>query len=133
MLLVDKNTPKTAPTSLFLTRAEFKELYPHLLSDRINYLFKYDKPLNVLDAEAKLLMKKYSHVLKWEQDLGIVQSNRHQELMKLNYGEVKRVGGKLGFSFAELQAKKLLLIDRIVSEEITVAARLAKTRVTKGD
>ena len=133
MLIIDKNTRPAAPTSLFLTRAEFKELYPHLLTDRKSYIFKYDKPLNVPDGEAKLLMRKYPRVLKWEEDLGIVKSNRHQELMKLTYGEVKRVGGKLGFSFKDLQGKKLLLIERIVSEEITVAARAKKARATKGN
>ena len=133
MLLVDKNTTPVAPTSLFLTRAEFKGLYPHLLTDRKSYVFKYDKPLNVPDGEAKLLLKKYPHVLRWEEKFDINKSNRHQELNNLKYGEVKRIGGKLGFSFKDLQGKKPVLIERIVSEEITRAARTAKAKALKGN
>lgn len=129
MLLVDKNTTPAAPTSLFLTRAEFKELYPHLLTDRKSYIFKYDKPLNVPDGEGKLLLKKYPHVSRWEEKFTINRSKRHQELMELKYGEVKRVGGELGFSFKELQPKKVILIEKIVSREIKNAAREAKARL----
>ena len=48
----------------------------------------------------------------------------------MTYGEVKRIGGKLGFSFTELHAKKAILIERIVSREIKNVARAAKAKVT---
>ena len=130
MLLVDKHTTPTAPTSLFLTRAEFKKLYPHLLTGRKGYIFKYDKPLNIPDGEARLLLRKYPHVLRWEEKFDINKSDRHQELFKLKYGEIKRLGGKLGFSFTELHAKKMILIERIISKEIRLAAIAAKAKVT---
>ncbi len=133
MLLVDKNTTPTAPTSLFLERAEYKKLYPHLLTGRKSYIFKYDKPLNIPDGEARLLLRKYPHVLRWEEKFDINKSNRHQELYKLKYGEIKRLGGKLGFSFTELHAKKIILIERIISKEIRLAAIAAKAKATKGD
>lgn len=130
MLLIDKNTTPSSPTSLFLTRAEIKVIYPHLILDRKSYIFKYDKPLIVPDVEAKLLLRKYPHVLRWEEKFAINKSNRHQELNKLNYGEVKRVAGGLGFSFKEMHAPKLILIEKIVSKEIKNAARAAKAKVT---
>ncbi len=131
MLLIDKNTTPSAPTSLFLTRAEYKKLYPHSLTGRKNYLFKHDKPLNLPDAEARLLLRKYPHVLKWEEKFAVNKSERHHELAELKYGEVKRIGGKLGFSFTELHAKKLILIERIISKEIRIAATEAKSEAKK--
>lgn len=131
MLLIDKNTTPSAPTSLFLTRAEYKKLYPHSLTGRKNYLFKYDKPLNLPDAEARLLLRKYPHVLRWEEKFGVNKSNRHQELAKLTYGAIKKMGGKLGFSFTELHAKKIILIERIISKEIRITATEAKSEAKK--
>ena len=126
MLLIDKNTTPPSPTSLFLTREQLKTTYPHLLTGRKSYIFKYDKPLNVPDVEAKLLLKKYPHVLRWEEKFTINKSKRHQELNDMTYGEVKRIGGKLEFSWKELQAKKLILIEKVISKEIKNAARAAK-------
>ena len=128
MLLIDKNTTHSAPTSLFLTREELKGLYPHLLTGRKSYVFKYDKPLNAPDGEGKLLLKKYPHVAKWEEKFAINKSGRHQELNELSYGEVKRVAGDLGFSFKEMHAKKLILIEKIISKEIKNAAIEAKAK-----
>ncbi|NHZ84285.1 MAG: hypothetical protein GWP19_00200 [Planctomycetia bacterium] len=128
MLLIDQRATLTAPSSLFLTRAEIKGLYPHLLTGRKSYIFKYDKPLNIPDGEGRLLLKKYPHVLKWEEKFAINKSNRHQELNKLTYGEVKRAAGKIGFSFKEMHAPKLILIEKIVSKEIKLAAIEAKAK-----
>ena len=133
MDLIDTRATELPPTSLFLTRFEFKEIYPYRLNSRLNYLFKYDKPTDVPDAEAKLLLKKYPHLLKWKKQLNIVETNRHQELMKVKYGDLKKMGGKLGMSFKELQGVKLLLIDRIVAKEIEIKQLAAKAKANKKD
>lgn len=128
MLLIDKNTTPVAPTSLFLLKEEIKGLYPHLLTGRRSYVFKYDKPLNVPDGEGKLLLKKYPHVLRWEEKFAVNKSERHQELAKLSYVLVKRVAGELGFSFTEMHSTKLVLIEKIISKEIKNAAIEAKAK-----
>ncbi len=119
MLLLDQRATAVAPSSLFLTRAEFKALYPHKLTGRMDYIFKYDKPLNVQDGEGKLLLRKYPHVLKYEPDLGIVKTDRHRELeKKYDYYKLKKMGTALGMSFKEITIKKEVLIDRIVTKEL---------------
>jgi len=120
MKLIDQKTTPNMPTSYFLTRAEFKELYPHRLNSRISYIFKYDQPKDINDGEAKLLLKKYPHIIKWEEKLEIAQTNRHEELGKLKYNKLKKVGGDLGMTFKEIQGKKEVLIDNIVKKEIEI-------------
>jgi len=120
MLLIDQKTTPNVPTSYFLTRAEFKEIYPHRLNSRLSYVFYYDQPKEINEGEAKLLLKKYSHLLKWEKKLEIDETNRHQELSKMKYKNLKTVGGKLGMTFKELQGTKEVLIDNIVKKEIEI-------------
>ena len=131
MLLIDQRARFNAPSSLFLTRAEFKELYPHRLNSRISYVFKHDEPKEVDNGEAKLLLAKYPHILKWKKQLNIVKTNRHQELDNLKYGDLKKMGGKMGMSFKELQGTKEVLIDKIVTNEIVAKSIAAKAKALK--
>lgn len=126
MKLIDTRATLTAPTSLFLTRAEFKELYPHKLNSRMNYLFKHDQPKEVDKDEAQLLLKKYSHVIRWEKRLEIIETDRHQELNKIKYPYLKRVAADAGVSFKLLRAKKPVLIDHIVKQELENAKKASE-------
>ncbi len=128
MLLVDQRATAVAPSSLFLTRAEFKALYPHKLHHRMDYVFRYDKPKEVENDEAKLLMKKYPHVIRWEAKLDIVKTERHHELEKLDYYKLKKLGSSIGMGFKEITIKREILIDRIVTKEIEI-----KQLETEGD
>lgn len=122
MLLIDTRATETAKSSLFLTREEFKEIYPHRLNSRINYIFFHSKPEEVANEEAKLLLKKYRHLAKWEPELNIVETDRHRELNEINYRKLKTMGAKLGIVFKELAVKKPILVDRIVKKEIENAS-----------
>ena len=120
MLLIDKRATAVAKTSLFLLRAEFKKLYPHRFSGKINYVFKYDQAKEIENGEAKLLMKKYPHVIKWEEIIKLGETERHEELNKIKYQTLKNMGAKIGLTFKELYSKKPKLINLIVAKEIEI-------------
>ena len=120
MLLVDKRATVTAKTSLFLTSMEFQEIYPHKLNNRIDYLFKYNQPKEVNNDEAKLLMKKYSHVIKWEEKLELGKTERHEELDKLSIQKLKQVASGLKMTWKEMQGRKPKLINAIAAKEIEI-------------
>ena len=132
MLLVDQKATAVAPSPVFLTRAEFKEIYPHRLSGRINYVFKYNRPKEVNDGEAKILIKKYSHIIEWEEKVKMGKTERHEELDKLKYQELKTIGAKVGLVFKELAVKKPILINKIVDKEIGIAQIEEKLKGDKG-
>ncbi len=121
MLLIDQRATIVAPSSVFLTRAEFKELYPHKLNGRINYVFKYNRPKEVNNGEAKLLLKKYSHIIKWEKIIKLGATERHEELNKVLYQDLKKLAAEVGVSFKDSAVKQTLLIDRIIAKEIEIA------------
>ena len=131
MKLTDKRARVNIPSSLFLTRGEFKELYPHLLTSRINYIFKHNVPKEVPDGEAKLLMKKYPHVLRWEPEVDFDETSRHQELKKLKYQDLKKLGSSLGMPFKELSQKTPFLINSIVEKEKAIEKEKAEAKVKK--
>ena len=133
MKLIDTRATKLAASSLFLTRAEFRDLYPHRLNSRIDYLFKGGVPKDVPEAEAKILMEKYDHILKWEEKLNIVQTNRHQELDKKGYNELKKYAGTLEIPFKKMRVKKMLLIDHIVAKEIQIHTIKEKAKANRRD
>jgi len=128
MKLIDTRATDTMPTSLFLSRAEFKELYPHKLNSRINYIFKFDQPMDVNDEEAKLLMKKYPHVVRWDKSGETVETNRHQELGKMKYTELKKHGITLGLEYKDMMIKRPELIELIVKKEIEIETAKAKQK-----
>jgi len=132
MKLIDTRATDTMPTSLFLTRAEFRELYPYRLNSRMNYIFKHDQPKNVPDGEAKILLKKYPHVIRWDKTAEIPQTNRHQELEKMKYNDLKKYAGTLKMPFSETRVKRDILIDKIVAKEIEISALQAKAKALKG-
>jgi len=139
MLLIDTRTTELMPTSLFLTRAEFRKLYPHRLNSRMSYVFKHDQPLEVPDDEAKLLLEKYPHVLvfgekpKDKKEEKTFASNRHQELSKLKYRDIQKLGRELGMVNKDVMIKTDLLIDAVVAKEIEVDAETKKAAALKRD
>ena len=120
MKLIDERATEEAPSSLFLERAEYRELYPHIMGSRINYIFKYDQPKEVPDEEAALLMKRYSHVITWKKKIELGKTDRHKALSKMGYNDVKKIAGKLGFTFAQTAIAKSLLINNIVDTETKI-------------
>ena len=117
MLLVDNKTTDHSKTSYFLLREEFKELYPTKVNGRMNYIFRHKQPTNVIDGEAKLLMKKFPHLTRWRKHEEAPETNRHAELEKMKYQALKTLGAKAGLNFKELGCKRDILIDRIVDKE----------------
>jgi len=132
MKLIDTRATEEAPSSLFLTRFEFMDLYPYRLNSRMNYIFKHDQPKEVPDGEAKLLMKKYPHVIKWDKTGAIVETNRHQELNDMKYNDLKKYAATLSMPFGEIRVKRDILIHKIVAKEIEVKALKEKTKALKG-
>ncbi len=117
MLLVDKKATENSRSSLFLIKEEFKELYPTKVNSRMNYIFSHEQPIDIIDGEAKLLMKKYKHLVKWGKHEKSPQTDRHAELQKMKYQALKTLGAKAGLNFKELGCKRDILIDRIVDKE----------------
>jgi len=117
MLLVDKKATENSKSSLFLTKEEFKELYPNKVNSRINYIFAHAQPQEVITGEAKLLMKKYPHLIKWGKNLDEKPTARVKELQEMKYGDLKTLGAKVGLNFRELGCTKPILIDRILEKE----------------
>lgn len=131
MKLLDERATDVAGTSLFLSRAEYRELYPHRMGSRINYLFKYDKPMEVPDKEAELLLEKYSHVIIFKEKIELGTTERHKELAKMKYIDIKRTALKLGFTFAEAAIVKNLLINNIVDTETRISEATKKEKDKK--
>ena len=117
MLLVDRKATENSKSSLFLTKEEFKEIYPNKVNSRINYIFSHAQPQEVISGEAKLLMKKYPHLVKWGKSVDENPTDRLRELQSIKYGDLKTLGAKLGLTFKELGCTKPILIDRILEKE----------------
>ena len=65
MWIVDNDTVPHAPTSKFIDRKEFNEIYPdteHV--KRLNYIFKHRIPLQVSAKEGSVLVCKYPSVVE---------------------------------------------------------------------
>lgn len=131
MKLLDERATEEAPSSLFLTRAEYRELYPHIMGSRINYIFKHDQPKEVPDETAKLLMKKYPHVIIFKEKIELGTTERHKELAKMKYLDIKRIALKLEFTFAEAAIVKNLLINNIVDTENRISEATKKEKEKK--
>lgn len=90
MLIVDKEAQSHAPTSKFLTKEELsgggvdQGHFPR----RLNYIFKYKRPIDIPEKEAKLLVGKYESIYHSD-DLGneIIENKPKQEEKIIN--EVK--------------------------------------------
>ncbi|MEE9573222.1 MAG: hypothetical protein V3W20_09255 [Candidatus Neomarinimicrobiota bacterium] len=131
MQLIDTRATKVSPSSIFLTRAEYRELYPHMMGTRINYIFKHDQPKEVNNDEAKLLLKKYPHVITWKKKIELGETERHKELDKMKYVNIKKIAGKLGYTFAETAVAKNLLINNIVDTETRILKAKEKEKESK--
>jgi len=122
MKLIDTRATESAPSSLFLTRAEFRELYPFRLNSRMNYIFKHEQPKEVPDGEGKLLLKKYSHIIRWDKEIAklaeVPLTDRHKELGEMKYNDLKRYGSSIGLTFNELRVKAPVLINVVRNKEI---------------
>ena len=65
MWLIDNDTEPHAPTSKFIGRKEFKDIYPeteHM--KRLNYIFKHQIPLQVSSKEGAVLVCKYPSIVE---------------------------------------------------------------------
>ena len=135
MKLIDLRTLENAPMAYFLSRMEFKEIYPHRLNSKIDYIFKHKVPLDVPNVEGELLLKKYHHIIRFgdegKKKTEPPKSNRHQELSRKKYKTLRRLARELGIPGKEAVIKREILTEMIIEKEIKKAEQKAKAKALR--
>ena len=120
MWIVDNDTVAHAPTSKFIDRKEFNDIYPdteHV--KRLNYIFKHRIPLQVSAKEGSVLVCKYSSVVEcneWGEEINEMM-NETLKIKEMPWGTLKSYAVKdCGIPFKETTVKRdeleALIINR---------------------
>ena len=120
MWIVDNETVAHAPTSKFIDRKEFNEIYPdteHV--KRLNYIFKHRIPLQVSSKEGAVLVCKYTSVVEcneWGEEINEMM-NETLKIKEMPWGTLKSYAVKdCGIPFKETTVKRdeleALIINR---------------------
>ena len=120
MWIVDNDTVAHAPTSKFIDRKEFNDIYPdteHV--KRLNYIFKHRIPLQVSAKEGSVLVCKYSSVVEcneWGEEINEMM-NETLKIKEMPWGDLKSYAVKeCGIPFKETTVKsdelEALIINR---------------------
>ena len=102
--LIDRQTVQNAPTSRFLTKEEMKNIDSNWIWHRKSFIFKHEIPLNVDLKVANALVDKYDSVVFYD---------RKDNLRKMKYNDLRKMGKTLGLTHKETMVKRELLIDAI--------------------
>jgi|24BtaG_2_1085350.scaffolds.fasta_scaffold05381_3 hypothetical protein len=126
MRLIDKESESNCPTSKFLSRKEFAELFPDRMPRRMNFLFKYNVPLIVEEDIGIKLIDKYPNALDVcdkveklsdEPKLDVkpvsVEKGKSDELDKMKYQKLKALAVNYGIPYKRTFVKKPELIALI--------------------
>ena len=120
MWIEDNDTVAHAPTSKFIARKEFNDIYPdteHV--KRLNYIFKHRIPLQVSAKEGSVLVCKYSSVVEcneWGEEINEMM-NETLKIKEMPWGDLKSYAVKeCGIPFKETTVKRdeleALIINR---------------------
>ena len=109
--LLDLETVPHAPTSKFLTKEEMRKIDSEWLWNRQSFIFKHKIPLMVERKQADMLVDKYNSVQ---------YHDKKEDLRKMKYNDLKRMGRTKGMSNQDTFVKKELLIQAI--EELDVSS-----------
>ena len=120
MWIVDNETVAHAPTSKFIDRKEFSDIYPETEHvKRLNYIFKHRIPLQVSSKEGAVLVCKYPSVVEcneWGEEINEMM-NETLKIKEMNWNELKSYAVKeCGIPFKETTVKRdeleALIINR---------------------
>ena len=120
MWITDNETVPHAPTSKFIDRKEFNDIYPdteHV--KRLNYIFKHKIPLQVSPEEGAVLVCKYLSVVEcneWGEEINEMM-NETLKIKEMPWGTLKSYAVKdCGIPFKETTVKRdeleALIINR---------------------
>ena len=119
MWIVDNETVPHAPTSKFIGRKEFNDIYPdteHV--KRLNYIFKHRIPLQVSAKEGSVLVCKYQSVVEcneWGEEINEMM-NETLKIKEMPWGELKSYAVKdCGIPFKETTVKRDALEALIIN------------------
>ena len=119
MWIVDTDTVAHAPTSKFIDRKEFNDIYPdteHV--KRLNYIFKHRIPLQVSAKEGSVLVCKYSSVVEcneWGEEINEMM-NETLKIKEMPWGDLKSYAVKeCGIPFKETTVKRDALETLIIN------------------
>ena len=119
MWIVDNDTVAHAPTSKFIDRKEFNDIYPdteHV--KRLNYIFKHKIPLQVSAKEGSVLVCKYPSVVEcneWGEEINEMM-NETLKIKEMPWGELKSYAVKdCGIPFKETTVKRDALEALIIN------------------
>tara|TARA_R100000808_G_C2121905_1_gene133025 strand:- start:77 stop:430 length:354 start_codon:yes stop_codon:yes gene_type:complete len=108
--LMDTQTRMNCPTSRFLKKEEIKDKTSETHPGRINFIFRFNMPLEVKSSYAKILMAKYPSVVKYGEDKKV------DKYGTMSYKELKEEAKKKGIPLKETMVKRDVL-EKIVREK----------------
>ena len=119
MWLLDNETVPHAPTSKFIGRKEFKDIYPeteHM--KRLNYIFKHQIPLQVSSKEGAVLVCKYPSIVEcteWGEEINELM-DMTSKIKAMTWSDLKSFAVKdCGIPFKETTIKRVALENLILN------------------
>ena len=110
MWIIDNETVPHAPTSKFIDKKEFKEIYSDMENvKRLNYIFKHKIPLQVSAKECAVLVCKYPSVVEcteWCEEINEMMETTNK-IKAMAWGDLKSFAVKdCGIPFKETTVKR---------------------------
>ena len=110
MWIIDNETVPHAPTSKFIDKKEFKEIYSDMENvKRLNYIFKHKIPLQVSAKEGAVLVCKYPSVVEcteWGEEINEMMETTNK-IKAMAWGDLKSFAVKdCGIPFKETTVKR---------------------------
>ena len=110
MWIIDNETVPPAPTSKFIDKKEFKEIYSDMENvKRLNYIFKHKIPLQVSAKEGAVLVCKYPSVVEcteWGEEINEMMETTNK-IKAMAWGDLKSFAVKdCGIPFKETTVKR---------------------------
>jgi hypothetical protein len=121
MWLVDNETIPHAPTSKFVSKKEYVEIYPEEgHQKRLSYIFKHRIPLQVSAKEGAVLVCKYPSVVEcneWGEEINELM-NETLKIKEMAWGDLKSYAVKeCGIPFKETTVKRDALEALIINRK----------------
>ena len=121
MWVLDNDTVPHAPTSKFIDKKEFKEIYPETEHvKRINYIFKHRIPLQVSAKEGAVLVCKYPSIVECTERGEEINEmmNETLKIKEMDWNDLKSYAVKdCGIPFKETTVKRDALEALIINRK----------------
>jgi len=123
--IIDVESQPNAPSSKFISREEFRKLFPDRMNRKLSFIFKYNAPITVESPVGEQLIKKYQSIKRYD-----IASNESDD----DIADMKRPGLiKIAIQECGANSREVMKLKKVEVLDLIRKARVKRAVIAQDE